>query len=156
MNTFKVIEGYPNYSIDMEGNVQNNKTSRILTPYLFSGYLQVKLYNTEGKRKHCNIHRLLAITFIPNDDISKNVIDHIDRNRTNNNILNLRWCTHSENCKNKDYYSHKKSENHHIYKYKYTNLYVVSITNTICIRKSFKTLEEAISFRDEYIKNNPK
>lgn len=42
------------------------------------------------------MHRLVAETFIPNP---KNYpcVNHIDSNRTNNNINNLEWCTYEEN-----------------------------------------------------------
>ena len=47
-------------------------------------------------RKIFSVHRLVAETFIPNP---KNYpcVNHIDSNRTNNNINNLEWCTYKEN-----------------------------------------------------------
>ena len=45
------------------------------------------------------LHRLVAIAFIENKD-SKPMIDHIDRNKQNNRVDNLRWCTLSENMNN--------------------------------------------------------
>ena len=47
--------------------------------------------------KHPYIHRLVAEAFIPNPE-GKPCIDHIDGDTTNNDISNLRWCTHQENC----------------------------------------------------------
>lgn len=62
------------------------------------GYKVVDLYK-DGKRKHKHVHYLIAKAFIPNPD-NKSFIDHIDTNKTNNNISNLRWCTHKENMNN--------------------------------------------------------
>ena len=47
-----------------------------------------------------SIHRLIALHYIPNPE-NKPEVDHIDRERLNNNIDNLRWATRSENEKNK-------------------------------------------------------
>lgn len=42
---------------------------------------------------------LVALAFIPNPD-NKQFVDHIDTNRLNNNVSNLRWTTISENANN--------------------------------------------------------
>lgn len=60
-----------------------------------NGYLRVHYY------KDYYIHRLIAECFIDNPD-NKPMIDHINRNRTDNRIENLRWVTQQENQNNKD------------------------------------------------------
>lgn len=52
-----------------------------------------------GKGRTFFIHRLVAMAFIPNP---KNLpcVDHIDTDKDNNNVDNLRWCTHKENSLN--------------------------------------------------------
>ena len=60
------------------------------------------------------VHRLIAETFLGNPQ-NKPEIDHINRDRSDNNISNLRWATRKENCRNtvrgdaceKDYGVHK-------------------------------------------------
>lgn len=45
------------------------------------------------------LHRIVAELFISNPD-NKQCVDHIDTNRSNNRIDNLRWVTRQENCNN--------------------------------------------------------
>lgn len=45
------------------------------------------------------VHRAVAELFIPNPE-NKPFVDHIDTNRVNNHINNLRWVTNKENCNN--------------------------------------------------------
>lgn len=54
------------------------------------GYLQISLYKN-GKEKRYLVHRLVAAAFIPNwfDDPQ---VNHIDEDKTNNNVYNLEWC----------------------------------------------------------------
>lgn len=60
-----------------------------------AGYKQVTI---NGKPDR--LHRIIAKVFIPNPD-GKPFIDHIDGNRLNNDVSNLRWATASENQRNR-------------------------------------------------------
>ena len=94
---YKVIDGYDNYEISNLGNVRNRKTGRILKHKIdTNGYYCVGLSPTNGKRKTSVIHRLIALNFIPNPN-NKRCVDHIDRNKLNNDLRNLRWVSSSEN-----------------------------------------------------------
>jgi hypothetical protein len=90
---YKVIKGFENYSVSNLGNVINNKTDEILKASLDrdEGYKKVALH-----RKTFRVHRLVAEAFIPNPN-NKTMVDHIDNDKTNNNVNNLRWATNSEN-----------------------------------------------------------
>ena len=52
------------------------------------GYLHVKLYDGKGKPKSLTVHRIVALTFINNPNEYEEV-NHIDHNKTNNNISNF-------------------------------------------------------------------
>lgn len=67
------------------------------------GYLMVTLYDATKTRqgKNFKVHRLVCSSFILNMD-NKPHIDHMDCNRKNNHVSNLRWCTCSENQNNRN------------------------------------------------------
>lgn len=94
------IENFENYQITDDGRVWNKKSKRWLKPQTNkkNGYLYVGLCK-DGKRRMKSIHRLVAKAFIPNTNNLPEV-DHINRDRTDNRVKNLRWCTRKENMNN--------------------------------------------------------
>ena len=91
-NDYEILNEYP-YTIRKKSN------KRALSESLnkVGGYIRVNL-NGKLYLKH----RLIALQFLPNGDpINNDVIDHINRNRTDNHLHNLRWCSSSVNSKNK-------------------------------------------------------
>ena len=98
---YKIIDGFSNYAISNFGNVINIKTGRILKQCLNTNrYKYVSISGDKNSKKFSKqIHRLIAEHFIPNPN-NKDNIDHIDNNKQNNYIKNLRWSSSSENCRN--------------------------------------------------------
>ena len=85
-----------NYAISNLGRVKNLKTNRIISfDKEEKGYCRLSI-KVNGKKKHYAIHRLVAIAFIPNPE-NKPQVDHIDCDKTNNCVSNLRWCSNKEN-----------------------------------------------------------
>ena len=92
---FVDIPGHEGYQVSNHGRVKNNKTGKILKPYLTGGYLRVSLYNESG-RKCKLVHRLVAEAFLPNPD-NKSDVNHINGCKTDANVCNLEWVSASEN-----------------------------------------------------------
>ena len=127
METFRIIEGFANYSVSDHGNVKNNKTERVLKSGTnTSGYPMVVLMK-DRKMNTCVIHRLVANAFILNPE-NKKCVDHIDNHRSNNNLNNLRWATVSENSQNKTIHKNSKSRVKGVYFHKASQKYEARIS----------------------------
>lgn len=104
MEIWKNIDGYEGYQISSYGRIRSfydyrghiSNKSHILRPRINpNGYEVVCLY-INGIPHQLSVHRLVAKTFIPNDDDTL-VIDHLDMNKRNNCVDNLEWVTVKEN-----------------------------------------------------------
>ena len=97
MEIFKTIKEYPAYLISDKGNVRKKSNGRTLKATRKpNGYLHINLATGDGRRKKEYVHRLVALTFIPNVNHCPEV-NHIDGVRDNNAVSNLEWVTHEEN-----------------------------------------------------------
>ena len=92
---WKPIEFNINYHISNTGKVKNIKTNKILQIKIVKSYCSILLRNENKFQKCFSVHRLVAQYFIPNPE-NKATVNHIDRNKTNNNYTNLEWSTLSE------------------------------------------------------------
>ena len=94
-----IIDGEEwNYEVcNLDGKVRNTKTGRILKPTKRTdSYWMISLCR-KCKYKQFLVHRLVALTFIPNNNTEKTQVNHIDENKDNNSANNLEWVTPMEN-----------------------------------------------------------
>ena len=154
---FVDIEGYEGlYKINILGDVMRNGIVR--KPYVSNrGYKRVCL-SKDGKKKKYLIHRLIMLHFVPNPS-NLECVDHINRIKHDNRIENLRWVSKRDNIINANRIENRRG-------YIVTRSYTLkngTIKTTYQLQyhlqgeygnqnrksKTFKTLEEAESFRNQ-------
>lgn len=103
---WKDVKGYEGlYEISNLGRVRSmyrqGGGGLLKTSLSKNGYLTVGLRDKNKSKlsKHMTIHQLLATHFLDNP-YNYQCVDHIDRNRQNNSLINLRWVTYKENATN--------------------------------------------------------
>lgn len=64
----------------------------------YKGYIKYS-FTINGKDKKLFAHRIVLETFCPVENMENLQVNHIDGDKTNNNLSNLEWCTQSENQK---------------------------------------------------------
>jgi hypothetical protein len=155
MEEFKKIDDYDNYSVSNCGNVRNNKTGRIRKGCKDKdGYLLVNLYKN-GIPKMFKIHRLVGIYFIENIN-NYETIDHINLNKLDNRVENLRWATRSQNQANRGKRQNTTSQFIGVSFYKPSNKWYSQIKKDNKTKNlgRFNTEIEAFDCRQNYIINN--
>lgn len=124
---WKDVPGYEGYyQVSNIGNVKSldrvvshkryNKehvSEKILSPKKHGGYLSVRLCG-DGKRKLFLVHRVVMLAFVGNPSKEQIDINHKNSNKKDNRLINLEYCTRSENIKH-SYLNgtHPSGEDHH-------------------------------------------
>jgi hypothetical protein len=146
--SFRFVKNFENYMISDKGRVFSIKRNKFLKPGIDKGgYYFVILYNYNIVKKF-RIHRLVGLHFLKNPE-NKKCIDHINNNKLDNTINNLRFATSQQNSQNakiskrnkfgvKGVYFHKKSNKYHVQ---------IRINNKLKHIGYYKTLEQAMIAR---------
>lgn len=100
MEVFKTITTSPKYEISNLGNIRTKKSGRILKTFEQLGYRRKKLEDKHGKLRSHRVHRLVFTEFVGEIPTGM-VVDHINRNRSDNRVENLRIVSTKENTKNR-------------------------------------------------------
>jgi hypothetical protein len=145
----KDIIGYANYTINGNGEIYNKKTGRLMKQALNgTGYLRICLTNNKIK-KYLLVHRLVYQMFnLKTGETMGDQIDHINGNKSDNSLNNLRPATNQENSRNKGKYKNNKLGHKNITITKNGTFRVEIRTGNGRYAKNFKTLEEAIIDRN--------
>ncbi len=121
------IDGYERYLVNRKGDVYSQKSHRILIQHDSNGYKKCSFFFNK-KKLNCFVHRLVAITYIPNPN-NYEIVDHINTNKTDNRLENLQWLTQKENInRNEKKTSHERKVCQFSLKYEFIKSHE-SITN---------------------------
>ena len=144
------IDGFTDYLIFPDGKVYSNKTHKFLSPNSDNnGYLRISFKHNK-KISTYRIHRLVALHYIPNPD-NLPCVDHINGNKIDNRIKNLRWVSYEDNSKNMTIC--RSNTGHQGVSYVRQKDIFVAYTNinNKQYRKYFKNLEDAVAWRKEMV-----
>ena len=142
------IVGFENYILFKNGDIINADTGRLLRHRNRNGYRAVSLFNKDREKKTHNVHRLLALHYIPNP-FKKPYVDHINRDKSDNRLKNLRWVSKSENNVNSISKKKNKLGIKNIYnRPKQAGYYIAIKRNTLSYTKYSATLVQAIKQRN--------
>lgn len=91
---YKTIPGWPKYKISRDGDIFGQRDKKLKPALNHWGYKTVVLCNNNF-RKTMKVHRLVAITYIPNSE-GKPTVNHKNGVKTDNSVENLEWATVKE------------------------------------------------------------
>jgi transposase len=93
---FKQIPFAKDFLVSKDGQVFSVLRNKMVKTSVVTGYYRVWLKDNEGNKAQHLVHRIVAITFIPNQH-QKEQVNHKDGNKQNNHVNNLEWVSRQEN-----------------------------------------------------------
>lgn len=147
MEIWKPIPELLGYSVSNKGRIRKDETGQIMVLSKNGGYCRITITK--------NVHRLVAKAFLNQPDEEQCWVDHIDGNRSNNNVENLRWVTPSENCLS---FGHKSRIENKKRKVKATNLSgeTIIFESRQDAAEYFKCSDSEIHYNKRYMRGNKK
>ena len=142
---WREVVGFPDYLVSNLGIVKRD--THILKQRICNKHYVINLCKDVIKTTK-KVHRLVALAFLPNPE-NKPTVDHINNQEPlNNNITNLRWASHKEQANNRGVFPLQGTNTGEPY-ITFNKNYIVVIRNKG--RKSFPTLQEAVTYRDSLL-----
>ena len=154
MDNFVSIPDCQDYYINRHGVVLSKRQTKdriMKQPINNTGYRRLN-FKINKNVKSFLVHRILAKMFIPNPN-NYEFVDHINRNRLDNRLENLRWCSRMENNQNMSIRKTNKSGYKHISWVTKKERWCVRIVRNkkkLC-GHTFIKLEDAVEFRNKIL-----
>ncbi len=141
---WKEIQDFPGYMVSSLGRVRNRKGKILVPTVLKEGYYQLCLWK-KGKQIHKLVSRLVAQAFIPNPKLLPTV-DHINHDRGDNRVCNLRFATMSQQLANRRRFNNKPTKSYIWYQNKWRAQIQIKSNNYYL--GSYETEQEASNIYD--------
>ncbi len=143
------VNGFSDYLIYNDGRVWSKRRNKFMKEFKNErGYIQVVL--SKGKKYVFRVHRLIAEHYIPNPE-NKPQVDHINRNRSDNRIDNLRWASIQEQNDNRGTWINNKSNHKYISWNKSKKSWRFQVQGKYKANRYFKSKTDAICYKFIYL-----
>ena len=148
MEIWKEITALPGYSVSNKGRVRKDSTGQIMVLSKNGGYCRITI------SKH--VHRLVAEAFLEKpENEEKCWVDHIDGNRSNNDVSNLRWVTPSENVYAYGYHSRIQNKKRPV-RATHIDGRTILFESRQAAAEYFGCSDSEIKYNHRYLKHSPK